>query len=115
MKNIPTGSHRTFTSSGASPTSCRLIIIGTSPCAPRPFIALEGDHDQNVNQNGVKQSWLAAQPAYALFGKTDQLGVSWADRPHGMVAGDWDALLAFADKFLLGKKIDRQFDQFPKG
>ena len=83
--------------------------------APRPFIALEGTNDQNVNANGVKQSWLAARPAYALFGPTatDRLGVSWADRPHGMVQGDWDALLAFADKFLLGKPVDRKFDQFP--
>jgi hypothetical protein len=30
-----------------------------------------------------------------------------------MVAGDWDALLAFADKYLLGKSVDRKFDQFP--
>jgi hypothetical protein len=83
--------------------------------APRPFIALEGDHDQNVNQNGVYQSWLAAMPAYALFHATDRLGVSWADRPHGMVQADWDALLAFADKFLLGKPITRPFDRFPAG
>jgi hypothetical protein len=83
--------------------------------APRPFIALEGTSDQNVNQNGVKQSWLAAQSPYAMFGATDRLGVNWAERPHGMVQGDWDALLAFADKFLLGKKVDRRFDQFPEG
>src|SRR5262245_48029810 len=83
--------------------------------APRPFIALEGTRDQNVNHNGVKQSWLAAQPAYALFGADalSKLGVNWADRPHGMVQGDWDALLAFADKHLLGKPVERTFDQFP--
>lgn len=81
--------------------------------APRPFIALEGTSDQNVNQNGVRQSWLGAQTAYAMFGATDRLGVNWAERPHGMVQGDWDALLAFADKFLLGKKVERRFDQFP--
>jgi hypothetical protein len=82
-------------------------------CAPRPFIALEGLRDQNVNANGVYQSWLGAQPAYALFNATDRLGVSWADRPHGMVKGDWDALLAFADKYLLKKPVDRRFDDFP--
>jgi hypothetical protein len=31
-----------------------------------------------------------------------------------MVKGDWDALLAFADKFLLGKPVDRRFDAFPQ-
>ncbi|HEV2444462.1 MAG TPA: alpha/beta hydrolase family protein [Candidatus Sulfopaludibacter sp.] len=81
--------------------------------APRPFIALEGTHDQNVNINGVRQSFLAARPAFALLGVPDRLGVSWADRPHGMVQGDWDALLAFADKWLLGKPVTRRFDEFP--
>jgi hypothetical protein len=84
-------------------------------CAPRPFISLEGDHDQNVNQNGVYQSWLAAKSAYALFHDVDRLGVSEADRPHGMVQGDWDALLAFGDKFLLHKPVTRRFDQFIPG
>jgi hypothetical protein len=81
--------------------------------APRAFIALEGTHDQNVNANGVRQAWLAAQPAFALLNVKDRLGVSWADRPHGMVQGDWDALLAFADKHLMGKPVERRFDQFP--
>jgi hypothetical protein len=82
--------------------------------APRPFIALEGTDDQNVNINGVRQSWLAARSAYALFDATDRLGVNWADRKHGMVEGDWDALLGFADKHLLGKPVDRRFDRFPE-
>jgi hypothetical protein len=83
--------------------------------APRPLISLEGDHDQNVNQNGVYQSIVAARPAYAFFHASDKLGVSFANRPHGMVQGDWDALLAFADKFLLDKPVDRTFDQYPPG
>jgi hypothetical protein len=81
--------------------------------APRPFIALEGTHDQNVVANGVRQAFLAAQPAFALLNVKDRLGVSWADRPHGMVQGDWDALFAFADKFLMGKPVTRRFDEFP--
>lgn len=81
--------------------------------APRPFISLEGDHDQNVNANGVHQSMIAARPAYAFFRATDRLGVNWADRRHGMVQGDWDALLSFADKFLLGKHVDKTFDHYP--
>jgi hypothetical protein len=83
--------------------------------APRPLISLEGDHDQNVNLNGVYQSLLAARPAYAFFHASDKLGVSFANRPHGMVQGDWDALLSFADKWLLAKPVDRMFDSYPKG
>jgi hypothetical protein len=30
-----------------------------------------------------------------------------------MVQADWDALLAFADKYLLGKPVDRDFYTFP--
>jgi hypothetical protein len=48
-----------------------------------------------------------------LLGVADRLGVNWAERPHGMVEGDWDAMLAVADRFLLGKSVDRRFDQFP--
>jgi hypothetical protein len=84
-------------------------------CAPRPFISLEGDHDQNVNQNGVYQSLMAARPAYEFFHDADRLGISFADRPHGMVQGDWDALLAFGDKYLLDKPVTRTFDQYPAG
>ncbi len=83
--------------------------------APRPLISLEGDHDQNVNQNGVYQSIVAARPAYAFFHASNKLGISFANRPHGMVQGDWDALLAFADKFLLGKQVERTFDSYPPG
>jgi Abhydrolase family len=81
--------------------------------APRPFITLEGTHDQNVNINGVYQSYLAAKPVYEFLHASDHLGVGFADRPHGMVQGDWDAMLGFADKFLLGKPVDRSFDHFP--
>jgi hypothetical protein len=81
--------------------------------APRPLIALEGTRDQNVSGNGVRQSWLAAQPAFELLNSLGRLGVNWADRPHGMVQDDWDALLAFADRHLLGKTVARRFDQFP--
>jgi hypothetical protein len=82
-------------------------------CAPRPVILLEGTHDQNVNINGVYQSVLAARPVFLFLHADGKLGVSFADRPHGMVQGDWDALLAFADKYLLGKPVDRDFYTFP--
>jgi len=84
-------------------------------CAPRPLISLEGDHDQNVNQNGVYQSLLAARPAYEFFKVPDRLGISFADRRHGMVQGDWDALLAFGDRFLMGRPTALTFDKYPPG
>jgi hypothetical protein len=81
--------------------------------APRPFIMLEGSRDQNVVMNGVKQNFLHAQPVYEFLGVKNKLGVYWSDRMHGMGDNDWDGLLAFADKFLLGKPTAKVFDQFP--
>jgi hypothetical protein len=81
--------------------------------APRPFIALEGTTDGVSLLNAVKQSWLAAQPAYALFDATDKLGVNYANHGHTITADDWTAMLDFADKHLLGKPVSRPFDEFP--
>jgi hypothetical protein len=81
--------------------------------APRPFIALEGLTDQVSLENAVKQSWLAAQPAYALFDAKERLGVNYAHHGHAFTSEDWIAMLDFADKHLRGVKIERRFDQFP--
>lgn len=82
-------------------------------CAPRAFIALEGDADVISYPEAVRQSVLGAKPAYALFGATEKLGVNYAPHGHTFNADDWSALLAFADQHLLGKKSARTFDRFP--
>ena len=81
--------------------------------APRPFIALEGDTDTISLPDAVRQSILAAQPAYALFGAKDHLGVNYAKHGHAFTAEDWTAMMDFFDKNLLGRKVDRTFDRFP--
>ncbi|HEX2854682.1 MAG TPA: hypothetical protein VHO24_15730 [Opitutaceae bacterium] len=82
-------------------------------CAPRPFIALEGDTDAISLPEAVRQSMLAAQPAYALFDATDKLGVNYAHHGHAFTADDWTAMLDFADQHLRGKKTARTFNKFP--
>jgi hypothetical protein len=81
--------------------------------APRPFIALEGVDDGVSLMNGVKQTWLHAQPAYTLLKAADRLGVNYANHGHAFTAEDMTALLDFADKHLRGKPVDRPFDKFP--
>jgi hypothetical protein len=81
-------------------------------CAPRPFIALEGDADTISYPVAVQQSFLAAQPAYELFGARDQLGVNYAHHAHAFTQEDWTAMMDFADKNLRGLKVDRTFDHF---
>lgn len=82
-------------------------------CAPRAFLALEGDADVISCPEAVRQSLLGAKPAYALFGAEAKLGVNYAPHGHAFTADDWSAMLDFADKHLLGKKVDRAFDRFP--
>jgi hypothetical protein len=82
-------------------------------CAPRPFIALEGESDTISLPEAVKASIEAARPAYELLGAKDRLGVNYAKHGHAFTSDDWAALLDFADKYLFQKKIDRTFDRFP--
>lgn len=76
-------------------------------CAPRPFIALEGETDNVSLPNAVKQSILAARPAYALLGAEDRLGVNYARHGHAFTDEDWSAMLDFADEHLRGMKVER--------
>ena len=62
--------------------------------------------------NAVKQSILAARPAYALLGVPDRLGVNYAKHGHAFTEEDWSAMLDFADRHLRGEKVDRSFDRF---
>ena len=82
-------------------------------CAPRPFIALEGDTDTISLPDAVQHSILAAQPAYALCGAPDRLGVNYAHHGHAFTPEDWTAMMDFADQHLRGRKVDRTFDHFP--
>jgi hypothetical protein len=82
--------------------------------APRAFINLEGTTDNVSFGPAVRQSWLAARPAYALLGASDKQGVNYANHAHAFTQEDWNALMDFADKHLLGKKVERAFDQFPE-
>ncbi len=82
-------------------------------CAPRPFLALEGDADHISLPEAVRQSILGAQPVYELFGAKDRLGVNYAHHAHAFTQEDWTALMDFADKYLRGMKVERTFDRFP--
>ncbi len=82
-------------------------------CAPRPFLALEGDTDTISLPEAVRQSFLGAKPAYALFGAEERLGVNYAHHGHAFTAEDWTAMMDFFDHHLRGMKTTRRFDRFP--
>jgi hypothetical protein len=81
--------------------------------APRPFIALEGLMDTISLPEAVKQSILAARPAYALFHAEDKLGVNYAHHAHAFTNEDWTAMMDFFDETARGMKVDRTFNHFP--
>ena len=81
--------------------------------APRPFIALEGMTDTISLPEAVRQSMLAARPAYALFHAEDRLSVHYSNHGHAFTNEDWTAMMDFFDKTLRGERIDRTFDYFP--
>jgi Domain of Unknown Function (DUF1080) len=63
--------------------------------------------------NAVRQSWLGAEPVYALLGAPEKIGVHYAKRAHAISAEDWSALLDFSEQQLGRKSSARRFDQFP--
>lgn len=81
-------------------------------CAPRPFLALEGDTDVISLPAAVQASFRSAEPAYALLGASGRLGVHYSRHGHAFTDEDWTALLNFTDRHLLGKR-DTVFDWFP--
>jgi hypothetical protein len=81
-------------------------------CAPRPFVALEGDTDTISLPAAVRASVLAAEPAYALLGAPGRIGVHYSHHGHAFTAEDWTAMMNFTDRHLLGKR-DFTFDWFP--
>ena len=82
-------------------------------CAPKPYLALEGDTDVISLPAAVRHSLAGARPAYELYGVPDRLGVNYSHHGHAFTAEDWTALMDFADKCLRGVKVDRTFDAYP--
>jgi hypothetical protein len=81
-------------------------------CAPRPFIALEGDADTISYPDAVEHSIRAAWKAYDLYGAQAKLGVHYSHHAHAFTDEDWTAMMDFADKNLRGMPSSLTFDHF---
>ncbi|MEZ5355875.1 MAG: alpha/beta hydrolase family protein [Bryobacteraceae bacterium] len=73
-------------------------------CAPRPFLALEGETDTISLPEAVRQSIQGAAPVYDLFGARERIGVHYSKHGHAFTAEDWTALMDFADRHLSGSR-----------
>jgi hypothetical protein len=81
--------------------------------APRSFIAADGLDDTAASVNALVQSYLAAQPVYALLGVPDHLGIHFRPGHHTLAPEDWTAILDFADQQFRGINVKRRFDRLP--
>jgi hypothetical protein len=82
-------------------------------CAPRAFIAPDALDDGACNGQALKQCYLAAKPVYEFLGVPEKLGIHFRPGKHNLADEDWQAVLDFADQQLMGKKVDRRFDELP--
>jgi glucuronyl esterase-like protein len=76
--------------------------------APRPIIVQEGKSDGwNNNRNGGPyQAVWAAREVFEALGIEDHIGWVAEDHSHGvMTTREADAILGFAERFLLGKDV----------
>lgn len=81
--------------------------------APRLFIMCNSLADEYGRAYAAAQSYLGALPVYEFLGVGENLGVHFREGGHGMYAEDWDALLDFADQYLLNKEGSRKFNVLP--
>lgn len=83
--------------------------------APRPLVTLDAREDRWANLRGTQQAFLGARPVYAFLGAPLRLGLHVREGQHELADEDWQALLDFADRQLLGKipLRARRFDRLP--
>jgi hypothetical protein len=84
--------------------------------APRPLCAVESMDDVCGTPICVQRTFLAAREVYAWMGAADRIGLSFRARGgHAQGSEDWEALLDFADRFLIAKPVGegRRFDELP--
>jgi dienelactone hydrolase len=79
--------------------------------APRALLSTEALDDRWANPKGTQQSHAAAKEVYDFLGASDRIGIVFRPRGHEQNADDWNALLDFADRQFLGKKVERRFDE----
>jgi hypothetical protein len=81
--------------------------------APRLFIMCNSLADEYGRAYAAAQSYLGALPVYEFLGVEENLGVHFREGGHGMFPEDWNALLDFADQYLLKKEGARKFNVLP--
>lgn len=88
--------------------------------APRAFLTTNALGDAWANPPGAQRTQAAAAEVFGYLGAADKIGIHFRPGPHDQNHEDWQALIDFADRVLLGKTVNHRFDSLayspdPKG
>jgi hypothetical protein len=88
--------------------------------APRAFLTTNALGDAWANPPGAQRTQAAAAEVFGYLGAPDKIGIHFRPGPHDQNREDWQALIDFADRVLLGKTVTHRFDSLaysaePKG
>jgi hypothetical protein len=88
--------------------------------APRAFLTTNALGDAWANPWGAQRTQASAQEVFGYLGANDKIGIHFRPGPHDQNQEDWQALVDFADRVLLGKNVTHRFDSLafspaPKG
>ena len=81
--------------------------------APRLLFTSDGLTDYWANPPGTQAMYFATEPVYQLYNCTEHQGSHFRAGGHGFLTEDFEILLAFADRFLLGKNVSGDFYDLP--
>jgi hypothetical protein len=88
--------------------------------APRAFLTTNALGDAWANPAGAQRTQAAAAEVFGYLGASAGIGIHFRPGPHDQNHEDWQALIDFADRVLLGKTVNHRFDSLayspdPKG
>lgn len=81
--------------------------------APRLLFTSDGLTDYWANPPGTQAMYFATEPVYQLYNCTEHQGSHFRPGGHGFLTEDFEILLSFADRFLLGKNVSGDFYDLP--
>ncbi|WP_230396443.1 cellulose-binding domain-containing protein [Streptomyces blattellae] len=83
--------------------------------APRLLLTTNGTEGSDIRTNpqGTGLSHRGAKMVYQYLGVADHIGISYRPGGHQIDIADYNAIMDFADKYLMGKAVSRTFDNVP--
>jgi hypothetical protein len=85
----------------------------TALVAPRVLLSTNAKQDYWANPSGTQTIYKATNIVYQFFGAEDKNGLHYRKGKHAFKEEDFNVLLNFADKNLLGKEIEGDFYMTP--